>query len=390
MKNKILFLILSGLFVNSLLLNAQVGIGTETPDKATIFDIESDEKGLLIPRVDLTARDLDLDGDSYQPEGLMVYNIGSTFPRGYYYWNGSEWRVWESNSSVPPTIAELLCEGATLSPSVYYSGSPYIGTLKIPYTGGSGGRFEGGTSVTANGLTFELQGGKLEVGSGELVFNVTGDPENSSPAATSFPVNSSLISFYKDNCTVTVGDQINADIKNIAVMGPLTYTTEGRAGYATVIDTPDGKFSIRCFLPVGNTFASVSLQIRSNSSTAVDIMANEAWMWGGMGGNEHNQLRLPPNQWCGSGTSTSALQNASVQSATNFESWGNEGVYASNRPEQRHYSFTAYDTNEKEFYNMRFTMGSSTPGSVANETNCPGGTCSTTKVFFTIEQITAP
>ncbi len=390
MTKKIFYLILISFCIYNPFANAQIGIGTETPDATAILDIVSSDKGVLLPRVNLTSNVLDIDGDTYQPKGLIIYNIGTTLPKGYYYWNGSEWRTIESVSASSPSIVELLCSGATLSPSGYYTNKDYVGVLRIPYKGGNGARYVGGDPVTANGLTFQLEDGKLEAGTGELVFNVKGRPLESSPVVTSFEVNRNIIPFFNGTCTIKVGDQVNADIKNIAVMAPLTYTTEGRAGYATVIDTPDGKFSIRCYLPSGNAFSSVNLQIRANSSTDVTISSTASYLWSGTATAAHRQLKLTANQWCGSDGDNAGVVTAGVQGASNFVEWGNPGVYASSRPEQRHYSFMTIDGDDKVFYNVRFMMGTNNPSGAANTTNCPGGTCGDTKVFFSIDQTTAP
>ncbi len=70
---------------------AQVGIGTITPAGGSILDIKSQEKGLLIPRlniIDLTTIDPVTGGN---PEGLMVYNTNATTGKGFYFWNSSYW-----------------------------------------------------------------------------------------------------------------------------------------------------------------------------------------------------------------------------------------------------------------------------------------------------------
>jgi len=78
-------------------LDAQVAIGTDTLEDGVIFQMESDSKGLLIPRVTLTSR-LDVATiDPSQVEGLWVYNTataGSGNNRvspGMYFWDGDEW-----------------------------------------------------------------------------------------------------------------------------------------------------------------------------------------------------------------------------------------------------------------------------------------------------------
>lgn len=49
---------------------AQVGIGTTSPDPSSILDVQSNDKGLLIPRMTT----IQIDGITSPAEGLMVYN----------------------------------------------------------------------------------------------------------------------------------------------------------------------------------------------------------------------------------------------------------------------------------------------------------------------------
>lgn len=76
---------------------AQVAIGTTTLEDGAIFQMESDNKGLLIPRVALTSR---LDISTIHPsqvEGLWVYNTASAGSGNYrvspgmYFWDSDEW-----------------------------------------------------------------------------------------------------------------------------------------------------------------------------------------------------------------------------------------------------------------------------------------------------------
>jgi hypothetical protein len=290
MKNK---LSLAGIFLASTLSFAQVGINTATPDASAVLDVTSSNKGILGPRISLTSSTMQL-GTAPNASGLLIYNTGPTITPGYYFWNGSEWRVFNTSSSSSSSTQTL------------------------------------------------------------------------------------------------------ATIENIAVMGPLTATTDnGRAGYAISIKTPDGKFSVRCFIPTGTAFADVNLQIRNNSTGTVDIISNGHYLWGGAGGYQQNQLRLPAGAWAGDNAVSSsslidATTGANIQTASTNPYWGDPGVYAGGMPEQRLYSWTTNNGADKSFYKMYFMMGSSTPASLGNTTTCPGGTCTSTKAFFTIDQITAP
>ena len=76
-------------------LYAQQGFGTNQPSKASVIDLQSDSKGLLVPRVALTSLTnfLPVKGETATNIGktnsLLVYNtatVGTTIKPGYYYW----------------------------------------------------------------------------------------------------------------------------------------------------------------------------------------------------------------------------------------------------------------------------------------------------------------
>ncbi len=71
----------------SLAVKAQVGIGTVTPDESAQLEIKSSDKGILIPRIDKTARD----GISPAATGLLIYQTNET--PGFYYYDGSVWKL---------------------------------------------------------------------------------------------------------------------------------------------------------------------------------------------------------------------------------------------------------------------------------------------------------
>ena len=71
---------------------AQIGINTISPDPSSILDIDSSDKGLLIPRVSIS------DLGSISPitggssEGLLVYNTNATTGKGFLFWTGTSWQ----------------------------------------------------------------------------------------------------------------------------------------------------------------------------------------------------------------------------------------------------------------------------------------------------------
>ncbi|MFD2696869.1 hypothetical protein ACFSQ0_02600, partial [Mesonia sediminis] len=91
MDKKLLFL---SFFMFFQLSFAQVGIGTDLPNPSSQLDIESQDRGLLIPRVQLQSI---VDANTISAgnvESLMVFNTsqGNDVTPGYYYWYKGQWR----------------------------------------------------------------------------------------------------------------------------------------------------------------------------------------------------------------------------------------------------------------------------------------------------------
>lgn len=75
------------------MLYAQKGYGTNAPDQQSVLDLNSSNKGLLIPRVALSATNDISPFTSTPATSMMVYNTataGDVTP-GFYYYNGTAW-----------------------------------------------------------------------------------------------------------------------------------------------------------------------------------------------------------------------------------------------------------------------------------------------------------
>jgi hypothetical protein len=78
--------------------NGNVGITNPFPDPSARLDIVATDKGVLLPRVTLSATNVAAPVTS-PATGLIVYNTATagTAPfdvvPGYYHWNGSSWRI---------------------------------------------------------------------------------------------------------------------------------------------------------------------------------------------------------------------------------------------------------------------------------------------------------
>ncbi len=92
------------LFICIISVQAQVGIGTTTPDNSSMLEIKSTDKGILIPRVYLTDITNTTTPINNPAEGLMIYNtnasvIGGVGGKGFYIFNGSNWEKIISSSN---------------------------------------------------------------------------------------------------------------------------------------------------------------------------------------------------------------------------------------------------------------------------------------------------
>ena len=77
-------------------LNAQVGIGTASPNASAALDVTSSTGGLLIPRITSANRPVN------PATGLMIYQTDSA--AGFYYYNGTAW------TKVSTTAADTLTQ----------------------------------------------------------------------------------------------------------------------------------------------------------------------------------------------------------------------------------------------------------------------------------------
>ncbi|MCQ4142621.1 hypothetical protein [Chryseobacterium sp. EO14] len=199
------FLLLA-LILTGILGFSQVGVNTPTPE--TTLDVRgvnhlgavTAKDGILVPRVS----NLTTNGSV---SGQLVYLVADagSFSKGFYYWNGSEWRSIKDSSSIPPGITTLNCSSVSLSPKSYVSGSPYVGNMSIAYTGGNGASYSNGSSISSTGVTglnATLRAGTLNAGDGVLIYDITGTPNGSTPSTAVFAIPTT---FGATGCNAVVG-----------------------------------------------------------------------------------------------------------------------------------------------------------------------------------------
>ena len=127
---------LIGLFTISIItVNAQVGIGTNTPDASSILDMTSTTQGVLTPRMTTTQRN----AISNPAEGLLVFDITLD---AFYFYEGSSWMALEGaekrdNYKLVKSVADLADELVAGGGSKYLLSSNYLyevnGTITLDY-----------------------------------------------------------------------------------------------------------------------------------------------------------------------------------------------------------------------------------------------------------------
>jgi len=87
-KKSILFILFFSL---TTVFYSQVGVNTLTPGDGSILDVTATDKGMLIPRVNITNLSTIAPVTGGSTESLLVYNTNTSTGPGYFYWDGSNW-----------------------------------------------------------------------------------------------------------------------------------------------------------------------------------------------------------------------------------------------------------------------------------------------------------
>jgi len=80
--------------ITKTILRGSIGLGTESPDSSSIFEMTSTSKGLLIPRMTQAQRNAIISPAA----GLLIYQTDNT--PGFYFYNGSIWTSVSSGGTV--------------------------------------------------------------------------------------------------------------------------------------------------------------------------------------------------------------------------------------------------------------------------------------------------
>jgi hypothetical protein len=98
------FVLTWSIFLLTMNIHAQVGIGTETPNASAQLDITSTTKGFLAPR--MTQSERNLISVSVSTKGLLIYQTDNT--PGFYYYDGTAWNA--LSASVGTSFVDLTTD----------------------------------------------------------------------------------------------------------------------------------------------------------------------------------------------------------------------------------------------------------------------------------------
>jgi hypothetical protein len=157
-------LLLYGLSLKSV---AQVKItdGVDlTMDANSLLELESVNRGLLIPRVALVSLDQPDPLTDPVPAGMLVFNTGGSVPDGFYYWNGSIWVCF----NVSETPATKSADATLLNSETLVLASGDI-TLTLPIVTSA----DNGLSITVKNIGTHLNLVTIEGNSGATIDGIS-------------------------------------------------------------------------------------------------------------------------------------------------------------------------------------------------------------------------
>jgi len=246
MKKFILFLIVCLLLSQSI--HAQnIGISDVaiTPDASSMLEIKATNKGLLIPRVNLTGT-TSASPITSPATSLLVYNnaTAGTAPNnvtpGYYYWTGSKWM---RLLAIDDKVSWLLTGNAGTTPATNFLGTTDAQPLVIKTNNAERSRILSNGQVLINRTTASYSGDLLEAqGNATYPYAINGLTDQASGAGVyGYNSASSGIGVWGEAYNGVRGNGLSAD--GIGVVGNISATagTGTGVGVLALSNQDDGQ-----------------------------------------------------------------------------------------------------------------------------------------------------
>jgi len=290
--------------------SGSAGIGTATPNASSLMEMISTTKGLLMPRMTKTQRDV----IASPATGLMIYQTNSG--PGFYYFDGSSWQP-VSSKGVNKTLSNLTGPTAVnvdLVPNsnntfslgsstygwknIYAVGSYYIGGSKVLDITGVNNTFLGATYNTAN-----TGNGNTFTGAGAGTYNTTGSLNTSTG-------------------TYSMNANTSGDINSAYGFAALESNTSGHhntaiGAYALVLDTSGylntatGTFSLSANTTGFNNTATGASSLDSNTTGTYNTATGALSLYSNKTGNT-NTATGANSLYLNNGTGNTASGSSSL------------------------------------------------------------------------------
>lgn len=243
-------LILSFLLFNHSLSFSQVGINTTSPSAGAILDVDSSDKGLLVPRVDITNLNNIAPVTGGSTEGLLVYNTNTTTGTGFHYWSGTvwiplnsnDWKVRGNAGTTPGVDANEDFIGTSDNQDLYIARNALE---RITLTAGE-------TSLNNENLDIDFN---VRTENDDDTFFVNAATDNvgigvNNPAANTklevYNANNDAISGYSDNVGGILGRETNISFGSPVqtIQGAGVYANNPNAGYTSMFAQSTGNANV--------------------------------------------------------------------------------------------------------------------------------------------------
>ena len=257
------FLLCIFLLVTTNFLFAQVGIGTKTPNNSSMLDIESTDKGILIPRM-TEAQKISV---SSPATGLLIYQIDKE--AGFYFYDGSIWLRLVENIS--PNFTGTITSGSISA----------TGTISATYIVGDGSGLTGinlnTVSITTNINDIAANTASINTNQGLIASNTSSIASNQGAITTNTAnISTNQILIASNTSSITTNQVAIAanTASNTTNQGAITTNTSSITSNINKIATNTASITTNQGVITANT-ASITSNINKITTNTASITTNQ-------------------------------------------------------------------------------------------------------------------
>ncbi len=348
-----------------------------TMDANSILELESSDKGLLIPRLAINDLNLPAPLTAPVPTGMLVYSTGGTVADGFYYWKGTAWTILTTG---------IGGQWTTNGTNIYYNtGNVGIGVTVPSEPLEVNGNIKIGSAITGTIRATD-----------ELVLRQDGDEYGPSILRLRNRTGENGAIFETTDGSITLIDFIFKNAlhqRNIRFESRATYARTGAPSFHIGGASPDNPT-----LSLGDNYAAFNKNVRigdyTTPLTALDVngqitlrtgAANGAILVSDANGTGTWTTTLP----VASGGTGSSTQNyvdlTTVQTAAGAKTWSDRGTFNLGLTA----SGAVVNLNSGSNFNTNINTGSSGAVSIGSTTGTASLTLRVGTGNFSLDGVTA-